>query len=109
MIDSPAKGAAEALAPPKKGNPRCHRDVIMLWPTLADCARETGIAYETVKAMARRNSIGDEHRVAIVNAVIARLKTMDGAALAKDGARWRSVTFEMLTRTAPRHGAGAAA
>lgn len=106
MIDSPAKGPAEALAPPKKGNPRCHRDVIMLWPTLADCARETGIAYETVKAMGRRNSIGDQHRPAIVKAA---KKRAGEATTDRECDRWLSVTFEMLTRTAPRHGAGAAA
>jgi hypothetical protein len=112
MTDSPAKGlshAERALAPPPKGLPRCHRDVIMLWPTLAECARDTGISYESVKAMGRRNSIGDEYRPAIIGAVIGRLKKMTAAELRQDGARWRAVTFEMLTRTALKHGATRAA
>ena len=98
--------AEAALAAPAKGLPRCHRDVILLWPSLVECARETGIAYESVKAFARRNSIGDEYRPAIVRAAAARATV---AATRPEAKRWSAVTFEMLTRTAPRHAARAAA
>jgi hypothetical protein len=105
MSDSPAKQlstAERALEPPAKGLPRCHRDVIMLWPTLAECSRETGIPYESVKAMARRNSITDEHRPSIIRAANDRAGAAE-TLLARE--QFAAVTFEMLTRTAPRHGA----
>ncbi len=114
MIDSAAKiaarpadraapcSAAKALQPPPKGKPRCHRDVILLWGSLAECARETGIPYETVKQAARRNSIADAHRPAIVRA--ARRRAV-AERMTRSSWRWREVTFEMLSRTAPRHGA----
>jgi hypothetical protein len=66
-----------------------------IWPQLIDCARETGIGYEAVKKIVARNSIGRWHFATII------------AAARKRGLR--QVTFEMLTRTAPKHGAARAA
>ena len=59
---------------------------------------------QTIEQAARRNSMKDEYRPAIVQAAIMRLRWMGAAELKRDGDRWRAVTFEMLTRTAPRHG-----
>ena len=72
--------------------PTCHRGVIALWPSLAEFARDTGIPYETAKAMRRRNSIGDGHRAAVIEQARNR--------------GFAHVTFELLTRTAPAHGDG---
>lgn len=83
MFDSSAKAPAN------------HRDIIGLWPSIKSFADETGIPYETAKQMRRRNSIGDEHRAAVIERAQAR--------------GFDAVTFELLVRTAPKHGAGASA
>jgi hypothetical protein len=70
--------------------PNSHSEIIDLWPSLAEFSRDTGIPYETAKQMRRRNSIADEHRAVVVEKAAAR--------------SFDEVTFELLTRTAPRRG-----
>lgn len=47
-------------------------DIIALWPTVADFAKETGIPYPSAAAMKQRNSIGSRYWSKVVEAAKAR-------------------------------------
>lgn len=50
-----------------------HRDIIELWPTVSDFARDTGIKYPTAASMYRRGRIGQK-RWPMVVAASAKLR-----------------------------------
>ncbi|MCF1449414.1 hypothetical protein GOZ83_10715 [Agrobacterium vitis] len=43
-----------------------HADIINLWPSIAEFARDIGASYETAKAMRRRSSIPAGYWVRVV-------------------------------------------
>jgi len=49
-----------------------HATIINLWPTIAECSRDVGQPYETVKQWRRRNSIPAEHWRAVIAAANAK-------------------------------------
>lgn len=49
-----------------------HSDVIDTWNTFKEFSSETGIGYEAVRAMHRRNSISPDHWPAVIKAAAAR-------------------------------------
>lgn len=62
-----------------------HSEIIRLWPSLSEFARDLGVAYGTAKAMRRRDSIPPAYWQALVGHARAR--------------RIEGVTFEALARS----------
>jgi hypothetical protein len=60
-----------------------HREILGLWPTLADAARAIGRDYEAVKAWHRRDSIPGEAYVSVVRAAAAAGHELTFGRLAK--------------------------
>lgn len=49
-----------------------HPDIINIWPTVADFARDVGIPYSLAKCWRRRGSIPAAHWVAVIRAADRR-------------------------------------
>lgn len=61
-----------------------HAEIIGLWPSIAQFARDLGVAYESAKAMSRRSSIPATYWKRVVQAAAAiDLQCVTYAALAE--------------------------
>ena len=51
---------------------RTYQDLIAIWPTVADFARDIGVGYQTARKMRDRNSVGSKYWKTVIQAACAR-------------------------------------